>query len=281
MGAGSYMATAKLDTPMPQAKPGKLLMRASRRLVVGVVTLVAVGFLWWFLTRFGYISPMRLPTPAETYDAFLQIAFEGYGNATLLTHILHSTKLVLIGFGVAVLLGVPLGLAMGASTSVEAFINPAFLFLRPIPPLAWIPLSIVWLGLGDASKIMVIFIGAFVPSVINSYTGARSLSQPLVEAAAMLGIGRLRFVLEVLIPGALPMIFTGLRLSLQAAWTTLVAGELIGAAFGLGYVLNQAAQDINIAMIVVAMIAVAIMGALMTAVLGLLEHHFMPWSKRK
>lgn len=280
MGAGSIMATANLDKTMPVAKATRPVFAGNRRLVVGILTLVATGFLWWFLTSFGFISPMRLPTPADTYDAFLQIAFDGYGNATLLTHILHSSKLVLIGFGLAVLIGVPLGLAMGASTSVEAFMNPAFLFLRPIPPLAWIPLSIVWLGLGDGSKIMVIFIGAFVPSVINSYTGARSMSQPLVEAAAMLGIGRFRFVTEVLVPGALPMIFTGLRLSLQAAWTTLVAGELIGAAFGLGYILNQASQDIYIAMIVVAMLAVAIMGALMTAVLGMIEQRAMPWSKR-
>ena len=281
MGAGSSMATAKANTSMPQAKAPWSKFSANRRLVVGIITLIATGLLWWFLTTFGYISPMRLPNPAETYDAFLHVAFDGYGNATLLTHILHSSKLVLIGFGLAVLIGVPLGLAMGASTSVEAFVNPAFLFLRPIPPLAWIPLSIVWLGLGDSSKIMVIFIGAFVPSVINSYTGARNMSQPLVEAAAMLGISRLQFITEVLIPGALPMIFTGLRLSLQASWTTLVAGELIGAAFGLGYILNQASQDIYIAMIVVAMLAVAIMGASMTAVLGMLEQRLMPWSRKQ
>lgn len=255
------------------------IFRNNRRVLVGVLTLMAVCLIWWFVTTRGIVSPIRLPTPGDTFDAFMQIATEGYGNARLDVHILHSLKLVLIGFSVAVLLGVPLGLAMGSSTTVEAFVNPAFLFLRPIPPLAWIPLSIVWLGLGDGSKILVIFVGAFVPSVINSYTGARTMPQHQVEAAATLGIGRLAFIFEVLIPAALPMIFTGLRLSLQAAWTTLVAGELIGASFGLGYILNQASQDIYIPMIVVAMITVAVLGALMTTGLGLLETRLTPWRK--
>lgn len=274
------MATASSDKKTPLAQMHRRIFATNRRMIVGVLTLAAVCLLWWFVTAQGIVSPIRLPTPADTLSAFEQITIEGYGNATLLVHIMHSLKLVMIGFSIAVLIGVPLGLAMGASTSIETFVNPAFLFLRPIPPLAWIPLSIVWLGLGDGSKILVIFIGAFVPSVINSYTGARAMSQPLIEAAATLGIGKLRFIFEVLVPGALPMIFTGLRLSLQAAWTTLVAGELIGATFGLGYVLNQAAQDINIPMIVVAMITVAVLGALMTSALSLLETQMMPWRKR-
>lgn len=280
MGASSFMATANIKKPQPALRPTGHVFATQRRSLVGALTLAAVCLLWWFLTTRGFISPMRLPTPADTFEAFQQIATEGYGNATLLVHILHSVKLVLIGFGIAVLIGVPLGLAMGASTAVECFVNPAFLFLRPIPPLAWIPLSIVWLGLGDGSKILVIFIGAFVPSVINSYTGARTMSQQLVEAAATLGIGRLRFIAEVLVPGSLPMIFTGLRLSLQAAWTTLVAGELIGATFGLGYILNQASQDIYIPMIVVAMITIAVLGASMTMLLEVLENRLMPWNKR-
>ncbi len=255
------------------------IRRLNQRTIVGALTLLSVCLLWWVATTTGLVSPMRFPTPAETLDSFNQITFEGYGNATLYVHILHSLKLVLIGFFVAVGLGIPLGLAMGYSPSVEAFVNPAFLLLRPIPPLAWIPLAIVWLGLGDASKILVIFVGAFVPSVINSYTGARNISVQLVEASAMLGIGRWAFITEVLIPETLPMIFTGLRLSLQAAWTTLVAGELIGAAYGLGHILSQATLDIYISMIVVAMITVAVLGGLMTYLLGVIETRLMPWRK--
>lgn len=249
-----------------------------RRLWVGGATVLLVLGLWWVLTTAtGIVSAARFPTPHEVREALGQIVREGYGNGRLHQHVLHSLRLVAMGFGVAVAVGVPLGLLMGYSRRAEALLNPAFLLLRPIPPLAWIPLAIVWLGLGDAAKILVIFVAAFVPSVINSYTGVRNIEVPVMEAARMLGIRGWAMVREVLVPGAFPMIFTGLRLSLQASWTTLVAAELIGALYGLGSILNQGAQDIYPAMILVAMVCVAICGGLSTALLAKLEAHAMPW----
>jgi taurine transport system permease protein len=252
--------------------------RLPRRVWVGGATVLAALALWWVLTAAtGLVSPTRFPTPQEVGDALGQIMRDGYGNGRLHQHVLHSLQLVAMGFGVAVAVGVPMGLLMGYSRRAEAFLNPAFLLLRPIPPLAWIPLAIVWLGLGDAAKILVIFVAAFVPSVINSYTGVRNIDVPVMEAARMLGIGPWPMVREVLVPGAFPMIFTGLRLSLQASWTTLVAAELIGALYGLGSILNQGAQDIYPAMILVAMACVAICGGVTTALLARLEHRAMPW----
>jgi taurine transport system permease protein len=240
--------------------------------------LLVVGVIWYLLTSaFGVISAARFPPPAEVGSAFKQIAIEGYANGRLIEHVLRSVLLVTMGFVVASSLGVVLGLAMGASRTVEALVNPVFLVLRPIPPLAWIPLAIVWLGLGDAAKMMVIFFAAFVPSVINSYAGVRQIEKPIFEAAAMLNIRGWRYCRELLIPGALPSIFTGLRLSLQASWTTLVAAELVGAVAGLGVILNQASQDIYPAMIVVGMVSVALCGWLMTVGLGWLERRAMPW----
>jgi taurine transport system permease protein len=128
--------------------------------------------------------------------------------------------------------------------------------------------------------VLVIWFAAFVPAVINSYAGVRSIEPHLIEAARSLRLTRTMLVREVLFPGALPLIFTGLRLSLQACWTTLVAGELIGAIVGLGHALYQAGLDIFPAMIVVGMIFVAIGGALMTGVLGLIETRSMPWHSR-
>jgi taurine transport system permease protein len=243
--------------------------------------LLAVGLLWHWLTAVsGVISAVRFPPPLEVGGALMQIAGEGYSNARLHEHVLRSVLLVTMGFAVAASVGVVLGLAMGASRTVEALVNPVFLLLRPIPPLAWIPLAIVWLGLGDAAKMMVIFFAAFVPSVINSFAGVRQIDKPVFEAAAMLGVQGWRYWREVLIPGALPSIFTGLRLSLQASWTTLVAAELVGAVAGLGQILNQAAQDIYPAMIVVGMASVALCGWLMTLGLGWLEKRVMPWKAR-
>jgi len=251
------------------------------RLAVGGVTFVAVILLWYVATSAAQIIPgVYFPTPAEALQALRQISFVGYADGLLYQHFFHSCWLVLLGFAVAVGIGVPLGMLMGWSRRAEAAINPMFLLLRPIPPLAWIPLAIVWLGLGDAAKVLVIWFAAFVPAVINSYAGVRSIEPYLIEAARSLGVRRLQLVREVLVPGALPLIFTGLRLSLQACWTTLVAGELIGAILGLGHVLYQAGLDIFPAMIVVGMVSVAIAGGLMTAALGWLEVRAMPWHPR-
>ena len=259
----------------------KSITSASRFFRVTATTLAVlllIGAAWHLLTSvLGVISAARFPPPLEVGDALRQIVVGGYANGLLWQHVVHSIILVTMGFVVASVLGVSLGLAMGASRTVEALANPVFLLLRPIPPLAWIPLAIVWLGLGDAAKMMVIFFAAFVPSVINSYAGVRQIDKPVFEAAAMLDVKGWRYCWQVLIPGALPSIFTGLRLSLQASWTTLVAAELVGAVAGLGVILNQASQDIYPAMIVVGMISVAVCGWLMTAGLGWLERRVMPW----
>jgi taurine transport system permease protein len=248
-----------------------------RRAGVALASIAGTLLLWYALTASGVISAARFASPQEFWAALVQINVQGYADAKLWQHVLQSCKLVLMGFAVAVAAGVPLGLAMGWSKRAEAFFNPVFLLLRPIPPLAWIPLAIVWLGLGDAAKVMVIFVAAFVPSVINSYAGVRAIEPHLVEAAATLGVKRAAFVREVLAPAAMPYIFTGLRLSLQAAWTTLVAGELVGALHGLGQVLNAAAQDIFPAMILVGMVFVGLSGGAMTWLLGLAERRAMPW----
>lgn len=250
------------------------------RLGVGVATFVALAALWAAGSARQWIPAIYFPPPGEVWAAFLQVVARGYADGRLHQHFFHSCLLVLYGFVAAVAIGVPLGMLMGASRRAEALLNPAFLLVRPIPPLAWIPLAIVWLGLGDAAKVLVIWFAAFVPSVINSHAGVRSIEPHLLEAARSLGIPRGMLLREVLFPGALPLVFTGLRLSLQACWTTLVAGELIGAITGLGHLLYQAGLDLYPAMIVVGMVAVALAGGLMTALLSLLEARSMPWRAR-
>jgi taurine transport system permease protein len=174
--------SASMDSPMA---PRPLISTAALALGVSVGVLL----LWHLLTAMlGVIPAARFPNPLEVGQALRQIASEGYSNGRLHEHVLRSVLLVTMGFVVASGVGVILGLAMGASRKVEALVNPVFLMLRPIPPLAWIPLAIVWLGLGDAAKMMVIFFAAFVPSVINSFTGVRQIEKPIFEAAAMLNV---------------------------------------------------------------------------------------------
>jgi len=253
-------------------------MPISRRMIHAGATIGVVLTAWALLTEVTHsISTSRFPSPLQFWQSAKQITTTGYADGTLLSHALHSLKLVIMGFAVAAIIGVALGLLMGWSRRAEAVINPAFLLIRPIPPLAWIPLAILWLGLGDGAKIMVIFFAAFVPAVINTATGVRTIDEHFIEAARMLGTRRRRLVCEVLIPGAAPMIFTGLRLSLQASWTTLVAAELVGALAGLGRVLNMAQQDIYPAMVMVGMAAVGALGWVTTRVLAEAERLAMPW----
>ena len=270
------MATMALSGATERGVPwGRFVTRSS---ATGLLTIVAVLVLWWLLTEgLGVVSPNRFPSPSAFLDALGRIWGEGYAGGTLLAHCWQSLRLVLIGFLTAIAVGTPLGFAMGYDRRVEALVNPVFLLLRPIPPLAWIPLAIVWLSIGDASKVFVIFVAAFVPSVINTFTGVRNVQRTLIEAARVHGATTARVIREVYLPDAAPMIFTGLRLSLQASWTTLVAAELVGAFLGLGRALQTAYRDVNTAMILVAMVAIAILGALTTVALGRLERRVIRW----
>lgn len=250
-----------------------------RRGLIGLGTVAGVIGLWFLLTTLtGIVSGARFPSPSEFWASLVQIWTRGYAGGQLLAHALHSLKLVVMGFLVAIATGIPLGLWMGWSRRAEAAINPVFLVIRPIPPLAWIPLAILWLGLGDAAKIMVIWFSAFVPSVINTFAGVRNIDRPILEAARMLGTPRWRMVTEIIAPAASPLIFTGLRLSLQASWTTLVAAELVGAVVGVGFVLNMAQQDLYPAMILVGMITVGILGWATTVALARVERQALAWN---
>jgi taurine transport system permease protein len=253
-------------------------MGGQRRGWIGLATLAALVVLWFILSGNGTVLAARFPSPRDFWSALDQIAVRGYAGAQLTTHAFHSLFLVALGFLVAVATGVPVGLWMGWNRRAEAAINPVFLIIRPIPPLAWIPLAILWLGLGDAAKIMVIWFAAFVPAVINTFSGVRAIDRPTIEAARMLGTPSWRFVSEILVPAAAPMIFTGLRLSLQAAWTTLVAAELVGALVGLGFVLNVAQQDIFPGMIMVGMVAVGVLGFATTKLLAEVERRALAWN---
>lgn len=246
--------------------------------MIALLTLVCVGVIWEVATGpLGIVSTVRFPSPAQAWDSLVQISTVGFAGATLPVHILASVSLVIEGFLIAASTGTMLGLAMGWSPRFAALVNPVFQLVRPIPPLAWIPLAILWLGLGNSAKIFVIWLAAFVPAVINTETGVRDIPKYLIEAADMLGTNRARLIWRIVIPAALPVVFTGLRLSLQASWTTLVAAELVASVYGLGHVLNTAQQDIDSGMIFVGMAAVGVFGWLTSLALGVVERWLLAW----
>ena len=248
------------------------------RLITGVATVFTLVGVWLVGSLTGLINPQSFPSPDQFWAAAKQLTIgEGYADGRIHAHVLQSVKLICLGFFAATAIGVPLGLWMGWSRKAEALINPIFLLVRPIPALAWIPLAIVWLGLEDAAKVMILWFAAFVPSVINSFTGVRNIERPMIEASAMLGVRGWSLIKDVIVPGALPSIFTGLRLSLQGCLTALVAAELLGALLGMGKVLYQAGLDIYPAMILAGMVAVAVVGFALTALLDFVERRSMPW----
>jgi taurine transport system permease protein len=254
------------------AEPGRWLLGSGA---------VAALVLAWFVTTdwLAILGPLQFPSPADTYDSLAQLFGRGYADGTLAEHVLASVQLVLAGFVVAALTGVPLGLLMGLSRTAHYFFNSIFQILRPIAPIAWIPLTILWFGLGTTAKIFVIWLAAFSPVVINTQTGVRGIEPVLIAAAKSHGASSWEILFDIVIPGALPTIFTGLRISLQACWMVLVAAELVGSFAGLGHILIIATRDLNPGMIFVAMVSVAMLGVFFTAILSLIEWQVTPWRR--
>jgi ABC-type nitrate/sulfonate/bicarbonate transport system permease component len=255
--------------------------RVSRAVILAAVSMIAVIGVWFFLTSvLRIIPPAFLPPPQNIVTDFLRILENPYVGHTLVGHTLVSLQIVLGGFFSALLIGVPLGILMGWFKRIEAVVDPLFQLLRPIPPLAWIPISLLWFGIGVQSKIFVIWLSAFVPCVINSYTGIRLTEPLLVKAALGLGVKRQRDLLrEVAIPSALPIILGGVRIGLGAAWMTLVAAELLASDAGLGYMMQMARRALEPSVIILGMLVIGILGALMARGLRALEKRVCPWVK--
>lgn len=243
---------------------------------------VAMLFAAWYLVTgpLGLVSSLKFPSPLDAYESLTRlIRPPGYADGILAQHILSSTELVLIGFLLATATGVPLGLLMGRNRLVDGYVNPVFQLIRPIAPIAWIPLTILWFGLGMGAKLFVIWLAAFAPALINTYTGVRNIDTTVIQAARVHGASSKEMLFDVVIPGALPSIFTGLRTSLQACWMVLVAAELVGSFVGLGHIMIIGSRDLDSGMILVAMICVALLGVLMSAGLTYVERYAIPWRR--
>lgn len=248
-----------------------------RRLTSGLA-LVLLVFIWYLVTGpLELVSSLKFPSIQDAIEAFSFIVDRGYAGDTLWVHITSSVGLVSLGFAVAVLTGIPLGILMGWNEKIDAFINPIFQLIRPIAPIAWIPLTILWFGLGVSAKIFVIWLAAFAPVLINTQTGVRNVNKTLLEAARVHGASTRRILWEVSIPSALPLCFTGMRMSLQACWMVLVAAELVGSFTGLGHILIVATRDLDSGVIFVAMSCIALLGVLMSLLLAAVERRMLPW----
>lgn len=251
-----------------------------RRRLITVCSLGAAILFWWMATSVLHlVDTIRFPDPGTFLESLHQIVFAQYAGGDLAQHVASSLGLVLRGFVLASVTGCALGLIMGLSPFWRDFLSPIFNLLRPVPPLAWIPLALLWFGLGDASKIFLITYAAFIPVVINTSAGVAQIDRVLLEAARVHGARGWPWLRHVIIPGAVPHILIGLRLAMQTSWNVIVAAELLGAIYGIGKVLSAAKDDVYPGMILVGMATVAVLGISTTYLLEIAEQRFVTWRR--
>lgn len=242
---------------------------------ISIISFIAFLISWELICRLGIIGPYQLVPPSQLVSTFIfKLTSANPDGGTLFEHTETSLILALTGFGTAVIIGVPLGLFMGWYKPLDIMVTPIFDAVRPIPPIAWIPLAIIWLGIGLPAKAFIIWLAAFVPCVINSYTGIKLTNPVLIRVAQIYGASNWETFYKIGMPSAIPMVFTGLKLSLNASWTTLVAAELLAASQGLGYLIQMGRRLSRPDIIIVGMLTIGLTGALMSWGLNRIEARF-------
>lgn len=253
---------------------GGLIVRAGYA-VASVGLLLAA---WQLTVSYTGISPFILPSPALVLEGVGKI-MSGYMGGTVFTHIAASMKVMLTGYLLSVLVGVPLGIAMAMWRPVETVFQPLLTVLRPIPPPAWIPLAILWLGIDLAGKVFIVFVAAIVPCLINSYLAVKQAPAELIDSARTLGASRRTMLLEVVLPSGLPVLLTGLRIALGNAWATIVAAELVVATSGLGFLMMNGYRNFESHIMAGSMIAIGLMGFLMNIAFQRMERVLVKWEE--
>ena len=267
------------DTPptaSTQAERERLRQRSVRRRLLGLNLLSAlIGLALWWLA--SHLKLAGLPGPQEVGAKALELM----ANGQLFKDAAASLQRVLLGFAIGTLLAIPVGFLMGWYTVARGLLEPYVQFFRTIPPLAMIPLAIVFLGIGEVPKVFVITLAAFLVSVISTYQGVVSVDRVLINAARVLGARDAAVFRRVVIPASTPFILVGMRTGLGAAWSTLVAAELIAAQEGLGHRMQQAQVYYDLATIFVALVTIGLMGLLMDRMLLWLDSHLTTWQERR
>jgi len=235
------------------------------------------GFLalWQALASLGAINPFLLPSPLRVVEATVEL----FADGSLIQHVLASLERVFVGFLLAALAGIVLGLLTGWSRAISDVLKPVIEALRPIPPIAWTPIAILWFGVGNAPSYFLVFIGAIFPIFVNTFTAVRGIDRTQINAALCLGAGPSLLLRDVLIPASLPIIFPGLRIGLGIGWMCVVAAELIAAQSGLGYMIQQNRVLLQTPNVVAGMAMIGIIGFAMSALMGLAERRLIGWSQ--
>lgn len=236
----------------------------------------AIALSIWTLASYAVDDPVLLPSPREVLIGVQALIRDG----SLAQDLFASLKRVLVGFLIAALVAVPLAITMSYFYVLRRLTLPIVTLLRPIPPIAWIPIAILWFGIGDAPSFFITAVASFFPIFLNAYAGGRAVEERHIHAAQFMGARRGALLVRILLPAALPYIWTGLKVGLGQAWMAVVAAELIATTSGLGYMIQTNRINLDTDYVLVGMVAIGLVGSLMTAGIDYLERFAIPWKAK-
>ncbi len=265
-------ATAQATLIKPVKPRRKLSTRA-----ISTLTLLTLLGAWWAVTATGLIEPLFLPSPVAVLQKGWLLATKGYMDATLWQHLGASLSRIGLALGFAILTAIPIGIAIGTNRIARGIFDPLIEFYRPIPPLAYLPLIVIWCGIGELSKVLLIYLAIFAPIAIATATGVRTVDPAKLRAAQSLGATRAQLIRHVILPSALPDILTGVRIGLGVGWSTLVAAELIAATSGLGFMVQSAAQFLVTDVVILGILVIAVIAFALEMGLRALQRKLVPW----
>ena len=237
---------------------------------------IAVVIVAWI--SFSSVHPELMPGPGAVWKRMIRTFTKPIGRVNLLGHAWASLKRVLMALLFAWTFGISFGILIGWNKTARAIVGSIFEIIRPIPPIAWIPLIIMWFGIGELAKVIIVFIGTFVPLVINTSTGIRMVDPINMDVGKVFGGSRMQILMEIVVPTALPSIFAGIRTSVSSGWTTVLAAEMLGATAGLGSMVTKGWNGGDMALVMVAVITIAIVGFALSTLLSKLEKVVCPWN---
>lgn len=251
-----------------------------KKILYPVIAFAALIGLWALAVATSN-SQIDFPSPWEVLQLFVHMLTHKIGYYyNLFGHVLFSLSRVLVGFSLAAVLGIILGLTMGWFKYVRAIFMPIFNLLRPIAPLAWIPLAILWFGIGEEYKYFLIFIAAFVPFTLNAFAGAVHVDKQLIGAARMLGASNAQVFFQIVVPSAVPSIFSGAQVSLSNSWMTMLAAEMVRSSEGVGWIIIAGQSVNNMTQMLAGMLAIGIVGLLLATGMRLLEERCLRWNRQ-
>lgn len=248
--------------------------------MLSIIGILGFLIIWQVLAITGLVDGRYLSSPIKVVSLFMtKLTDPNPDGAVIGVNILSSLTVALSGFGLAVIIGIPLGLLMGWYKGFDSFMRPIFEIIRPIPPVSWIPLTIVWLGIGLQAKALIVFFAAFVPCLINSYTGIRQTSEVLKNVAKTFGASYFTIFWKVGIPSSMTMTFAGVKVAIGNAWATLVAAEMLASSSGLGYMILMGRQFGRVDLVILGIAVIGVIGTIITVVINALENKVLGWKK--